>query len=502
MLGQLDHCLRTGQTYHEPRPSPPSRSQLDRQFEAEPTGCGVMCITAIDVIAQSLRVRLCRGAIRAGNGFSDPEIDGWCRAGGSSRPSYAGRGLMAADQRGGPGVGSGRSVRVVGESAAAPAGFEVARAVADAVLYEGYLLYPYRRSSGKNRVRWQFGVLVPRTWLEVSGVPDASVAGSADAWHQQTDCLLEARDTATVHVWLRFLQLQNRLVETRCTGGSFQPVDVLDVDGQRYLTFDEAVPREFHVVAEVGELRRAPHTVGIEVPGGEDIEQLRHGEAGRVVRQRWPVSATVWLSVTIADAPFRLLRLRLVTENTADSVAAGVSRSEVLRTSLVATHSVLGVRGGSFVSLLDPPAWAAGAAKNCRNVHTFPVLAGDPDGQDVMLSSPILMYDHPQISPESPGDLFDATEIDEILSLRTLALTDEEKREARATDPHPAAIIDRVDTIPREVLERLHGAVRSLRPVATGCDGAGGVIADELPTPPAARRNPVPTRRHFRRPAP
>src|SRR6185312_9168635 len=123
------------------------------------------------------------------------------------------------------------------------------------------------------------------------------------------------------------------------------------------------------------------------------------------------------------------------------------SRSEVLRTSLVATHSVLGVRGGSFVSLLDPPAWAAGAAKNCRNVHTFPVLAGDPDGQDVMLSSPILMYDHPQISPESPGDLFDATEIDEILSLRTLALTDEEKREARATDPHAAAIIDRMDTI-------------------------------------------------------
>jgi hemerythrin superfamily protein len=397
---------------------------------------------------------------------------------------------MAVDQRG-PGVESrGRSVRVVGESAGAPAGFEVARAVADAVLYEGYLLYPYRRSSGKNRVRWQFGVLVPRPWLEASGIPDASVANSADAWHQQTDCLLEAVDTAMVHVWLRFLQLQHRLVESRGPGGSFHLVDVLDVDGQRYLTFDEAVPREFHVVAEVGELRRAPYTVGIEVPGGEDIEVLRHGEAGRVVGQRWPVSATVWLSVTIVDTPFRLLRLWLVTGNTADSVAVGVSRSEVLRTSLVATHSVLGVRSGSFVSLLDPAVWAAEAAKNCRNVHTFPVLAGDPDRQDVMLSSPILMYDHPQISPESPGDLFDATEIDEILSLRTFTLTDQEKREARATDPHAAAIIDRVDTLPREVLERLHGAVRSLRPVATGCDGAGGVIADEPPAPTEARREP------------
>jgi hypothetical protein len=103
------------------------------------------------------------------------------------------------------------------------------------------------------------------------------------------------------------------------------------------------------------------------------------------------------------------------------------------------------------------------------------VLIGDPDHRDVMLSSPILMdCDYPQVSPESPGDLFDATEIDEILSLRTLTLTDEEKREARATDPRAAAIIDRVEVIPREVLERLHGAVRSLHPMRTDRDGAGG----------------------------
>ena len=38
---------------------------------------------------------------------------------------------------------------------------ELARAVADAVLYEGYLLYPYRATSSKNQVRWQFGVLGP-----------------------------------------------------------------------------------------------------------------------------------------------------------------------------------------------------------------------------------------------------------------------------------------------------------------------------------------------------
>jgi hypothetical protein len=197
---------------------------------------------------------------------------------------------------------------------------------------------------------------------------------------------------------------------------------------------------------------------------------------GRVVRRRWPLSATVQVSITTADAPFPLHRLRLVTENTADEIAVDAPRAQALQRSLVATHSLLGVHTGSFLSLLDPPAWAAAAAKQCRNVHTFPVLAGDPDHRDVMLSSPILMdYDYPKVSPESAGDLFDATEIDEILSLRALTLTDEEKCEARATDPRAAAIIDRVEEFPREVLERLHGAIRSLRPVR-----ADGAAAAEL----------------------
>lgn len=386
---------------------------------------------------------------------------------------------MAADQRGGRCVGSREQpARGAGERPDPPAGFESARAVADAVLYEGYLLYPYRRSSGKNRVRWQFGVLVPRPWLAASGATDTSVAGSAEGWRQQTECLLEAADPATVHVRLRFLQLQHRSVEARAPDGRFQALDALEVDGQRYLSFDEAVPQEFDVIGEVGELRRATHTVEIHAPGGEEVEPLRDGEVGRVVRRRWPVSATVRLSVTAAQAPLELLRLRLITENTADSITAGAPRPEALRTSLVATHSLIGVRGGAFLSLLDPPAWAAAAAKDCRNVHTYPVLAGGANTRDVMLSSPILMYDNPEISPESPGDLFDATEIDEILSLRTLTLTDEEKREARATDARAAAIIDRADTLPREVLERLHGAVRAPRPMSTDGDGAGGRAAD------------------------
>ncbi|MBO0866197.1 MAG: hypothetical protein J2P16_14120 [Mycobacterium sp.] len=341
--------------------------------------------------------------------------------------------------------------------------FEAAQAVADAILYEGYLLYPYRRSSPKNRVRWQFGILAPRQWLSPEALDDTSVTGSADGWYQQTECLLEAAETAVIRIRLRFLHLHHRSVQQARGDGSFEPVDALTVDGRSHLTFDDAVPREHDVVASVAELTASPLVVEVRVPGGEEIELLP-ADAGRIVRSWQPVSATLRLSIITADAPFRLSKLRIVTENSDVTTPPEASRQRALAVSMIGTHTLIAVERGAFLSLLDRPEWAALAARGCQNIHTFPVLAAEPGRQDLMLSSPILLYDYPAVSPESPGDLFDAAEIDEILSLRTETLTDEEKREARDTDPRAAAIIDRVDGMPREVMERLHGAVRSLRP--------------------------------------
>ena len=337
------------------------------------------------------------------------------------------------------------------------------------MLYEGYLLYPYRRSSAKNRVRWQFGVLAPQGWVEARGPVKETVAGSADAWRQRTECLLEVRQCARLWVRLRLLQLQRRSVRQHVADGEFVEVDEFEVGGERHLTFDEAVPREFDLAVELAELAEREHVELIAVPGAEEIEPLgdtADAHHGRVVRTRWPLSARLRLSISDAVAPFPLRRLRVDVENAVTDQAVDVPRPEVLRRCLVATHCLLTVRDGAFLSLLDPPAWASGAAKECANLHTFPVLAGAGGERDVVLSSPIIMYDHPSVAPESPGDLFDATEIDEILSLRTLTLTEEEKREARATDPRAKAIVDRVDALPREMFARLHGAVRSLRRVA------------------------------------
>jgi hypothetical protein len=134
-----------------------------------------------------------------------------------------------------------------------------------------------------------------------------------------------------------------------------------------------------------------------------------------------------------------------------------------VRRSFVGVHTLLHVDDGWFVSLVDPPEFARAAVASCTNAHTWPVLVGAVDDRSTVLSSPIILSEHPEVAAESPGDMFDATEIDEILALRVLTLTDDEKREARGTDVRAAAIIDRVDGLPPEVFERLHGAVRSLR---------------------------------------
>jgi hypothetical protein len=255
----------------------------------------------------------------------------------------------------------------------------------------------------------------------------------------------------------------HRAVERRTEDGGFAAVDTLDVGGRRHLTFDEALPREFDASCPLLDLLAGERTVTVEVPGAEEVEPL--AESGRIVRTSRPLTARLRLATAFAPAPFPLQRLRISVENAVDDVTADVARPEALRASLVAAHCLAGIRGGGFLSLLEPPLWASAAAAECRNVHTFPVLAGADGGHEVVLSSPILLYDHPRIAPESPGPLFDSGEIDEILSLRTMTLTEAEKDEVRATDPEAAAILDRVDHLPPEALARLHGAVRSLRPV-------------------------------------
>jgi hypothetical protein len=172
----------------------------------------------------------------------------------------------------------------------------------------------------------------------------------------------------------------------------------------------------------------------------------------------------------------------------------GVKRDETVRNSLVAVHVLAAVDDGRFISSFDPPEHARNAVAGCTNISSFPVLIGEKGGDDVILASPIILYDHPEVAPESQGDMFDATEIDEILALRILTLTDEEKREARRTDDLAASIIDRCDAMPPEMFERLHGAVRALRSVpepAAGEPAAKESAAQESTAQESAGQEPA-----------
>jgi hypothetical protein len=350
-------------------------------------------------------------------------------------------------------------------------------AVADAVLYEGYLLYPYRRSSPKNRVRWQFGVLFPRDWVEREGPVTPGISGSADSWYQQTECLLRVRQPqAVVRVRVRYLQRQHKQVEEVGQDGRHRPVQSLRADdGTVHLTFDEAVPRETDLVVHLEDLLRQESTFPVGAPAGEEIEGLPGG-VGRVVRRHVTVRASA--AVVAERLGDDICRLRIRTENTGAAPDPRAVRDEALRDALIATHTLVGGDGVEFVSLIDPPADLLEHARACHNAFTFPVLGGPapedasgggPGGEasdgacgPTLISAPIILPDCPQVAPESPGDLHDAAEIDEILTLRTLLLTDQEKREARATDPRAARILDRVETMPPEVFARLHGTIRSL----------------------------------------
>jgi hypothetical protein len=316
-----------------------------------------------------------------------------------------------------------------------------ARAIADAVLYEGYLLYPYRATSSKNQSRWQFGVVGP---------PGASDAGIGEDDSLSAQFLIDGDSELTLVV--RFLQLQHRRAERDVGGGRFEPVDELTGGLQSWVTWDEAVERELTFGPfDLANLAQ-PRTVEVAVDEGTDKEDV---DGGRLIRTRAAISAELTIKVEHDDD---LNRVSVAVRNTG---AAAAGKDTAIATSLIGTHVIAEVVGGEFVSLLEPPDTAAGPVSRLVQHRCFPVLAGRPGERDLMLISPIILYDHPEIAEQSEGALYDSTEIDEILTLRVMTMTDEEKAQARATDPRAAAIIDRCDSMSPEAMQQLHGILRN-----------------------------------------
>jgi len=300
--------------------------------------------------------------------------------------------------------------------------FAVAEKIADAVLYEGYVLYPYRASAVKNQFRWQFGVLAPEA---PGGDGEPSVA--------QTECLIEREHTPSsgngvAGAGVPLLSVRARFLRPQRADGPEAP--------------NAWLHGALHVCdigpLDVSDLAEAPCTIPLPAGG---------------------VNAVLALAAECVDG---FIRVRIRLENREPwRNAFGTDRDAMLRRSLAGAHLLLALQHGAFVSLLEPPAQAASLAAACANRHTWPVLVGERRDRHLMLSSPIVLYDYPAVANASRGDLCDAAEIDEILSLRIMTMTDAEKAEARATDPRARAIVDRVETLTAADMAAMHGIVQA-----------------------------------------
>ena len=339
-------------------------------------------------------------------------------------------------------------------------------AIVDAVLYEGYMLYPYRPSSVKNRQRWTFGGVYPEAY--------SSAQDGADPCIMQTQCLVQGDARTELEVEVGFLHLVERQVgafDQPLRVGSeldepqYRKVEMLEVGERRYYTWQEALPQRVNsgklaIAALAASVREVPFVFS----GRRELEPLSaaSGEVvGVLVRTQQPIEGKIELRCErVADATFRLTTR--IMNITALQAIESMDRNAASLHALVSCHTILHVHEGEFVSLMDPPQSLATAASECENIGAWPVLVGNEGERDTLLSSPIILYDYPQIAPESPGDLFDATEIDEILTLRILAMTDEEKREMAAVDERARALLERTEQLAPEQLQKLHGTMRHL----------------------------------------
>lgn len=364
--------------------------------------------------------------------------------------------------------------------------------VVNAVLYEGYILYPYRPSSTKNRHRFTFGRVYPESF--------SAARKGGEPCFMQTQCLVRARvpGAGAVEIGVRFLHPTLREV---LAGSPEVAVPELIVDGHRYQTWQEAVERTVQLTP-IGLTRRLEDSKEVkrfEFAESCEIEAIRDktgARAGSLRRRRCALGGRVEVEVEpLAGAGVFKLTVRVL-NTTPVSPAALTTDEAVVMHAFVSTHTILRARAAEFFSMLDPPPPFAAAAAACKNIGVWPVLVGDEEKaeRDTLLASPIILYDYPRIASQSAGDLFDGAEIDEILTLRIKTLTDGERLEMRDADAQARRILERTESLSDRVLSGMHGTMQpgsGTDASAADAAAASGSNRDFFPDPFGTNRRQI-----------
>jgi hypothetical protein len=343
--------------------------------------------------------------------------------------------------------------------------FAAADAVVKAMLYEGHVLYPYRPTSIKNQRRWTFGGVYP---------PGYPASGSA---RMETQCLITGGPNTRIATHLRFLHPQARQI---CSVSPWldrwssefepplRPVASLQCGGRSYFTWEESRECDIRVPkATLRELTQGLEARRFQIETKRTVEPIRasNGQFGAaIVRSQAAIQGSVRITANkVATGVYRLvIRVENTTPRPADLT---LEKSAARLGAFMSTHLILGVEEGEFVSLIDPPTGLAKLAKTCTNHSAWPVLVGPQGCHDTVLCSPIILYDYPRIASQSPADPLEGSEIDEILTLRMLTMTDAEKREMAANDERSSERLARTEALTENQLLQLQGVMRSPRAV-------------------------------------
>ena len=273
--------------------------------------------------------------------------------------------------------------------------------ICNALLYEGYALFPYRKNALKNQKRFNFGVLSPKSWAEKQ---------INEHYFQQVELLVLTEKETNITFQTQFLQLSN--------------------DTEWQTATERQIAGEFSL------------------DNLKIVEYKEDNLFGKV-------------KISSEHLANNVFKVRFVIENLTEiSNAETSTREQVLQFSFVSTHTIFQAENARFISQLEPPHEFVELTKSLQNIGVFPVLIGDKFKQNNVLASPIILYDFPEASEKSFDNFFDGLEIDELMILNIMALTDEEKRQIAETDERTRQIIEKINSATPEDLLRLHASLR------------------------------------------
>lgn len=349
--------------------------------------------------------------------------------------------------------------------------FEPIEKIANVILYEGYNLYPYRPSARKNQRRWTFGRVYPEAY--------SIVQNGAEPCMMQTQLLVAdpvCTDGASplLTIKLRYLQVVDRqigqlviplAVWPAANEPDFQRVAALRVGETIYQTWQEGLEQciDVHPMS-LNDIIEHPYFQPFTLAASRTVEPIHQTSddiIGVVVREQKTHMGLIQLTAAMIEPRLYKITVNILNISPLENPKQQDEQGVIPQT-FASTHMLLGVQNGQFLSLTDPPKPYRAAVEDCENIGVWPVLVGENGAQDMVLASPIILYDYPEIAPESQGDYFDGTEIDEMLALRVLTLTDEEKQEMAHVDEYARRILERTESFSKEYLMKLHGTWRGL----------------------------------------